>query len=93
MRCLECHTERVPTTRNRLWITETDPLEKALDKAARQWPEERSRARLLVRLALFGSEHLDAGHEPAQEARRAAVMLAGCYSESYLRDLRADWPA
>lgn len=88
----------MPTTRNRLLVTESDDLARALDDAAAEWPEERSRARLLVRLALAGRDHLDARHESALEARLAAIIgnagsLAGCYGEDYLRDLRADWPA
>src|ERR1019366_8168817 len=42
---------QVPTTRPRHVITETDEIARAIDDAAKRWPEDRnSRARLLLHL-------------------------------------------
>lgn len=88
----------MPTTRQRYLITESDRLKLALDDAARRWPEERSRARLLVRLAEQGHDSLvDAASESAA-ARRAVIertsgMLTGVYGPGYLETLRQEWPA
>jgi hypothetical protein len=49
----------MPTTRPRHLITETDQVAKALDDAARRWPEDRhSRARLLLHLVEEGHRAL-----------------------------------
>ncbi|MDQ1744816.1 MAG: hypothetical protein QOE23_3155, partial [Pseudonocardiales bacterium] len=49
----------MPTTRPRHLITETDPVAKALDDAAKRWPEDRdSRAKLLLHLVEEGHHAL-----------------------------------
>ena len=88
----------MPTARPRHVITETDDVARALDDAARRWPEERSRSKLVLRLLAEGHRAVKADHEDGVEARRAAVLrtsgaLAGAYGPNYREDLRADWPS
>lgn len=68
----------------------------ALDVAARQWPHE-SRSRLLLRLVEAGRAALE--EERTEEARnRLAAIGATCgkyaevFGDSYLAELRQDWP-
>lgn len=88
----------MPTARPRHTITETDEIVRALDVAARTWPEERgARGRLLLRL-------IDAGRNAVQTQRgadaarrresiaRTSGALTGTYSPGYLDRLREDWP-
>jgi hypothetical protein len=94
-----CYTDaRMPTTRPRLTITETDKLADTLDAAAARWPEIRSRRELLLRLVEQGKEVLDRERAEAAERRRDAVRrtsgaLTGSYEPDYLERLRDDWPA
>jgi hypothetical protein len=79
-------------------ITETDQVARALDEAARHWPGERERRRLLLRLIEEGHRALREQNERARSARIAAVRatsgaLTGVYEHGYLERLRADWPA
>lgn len=88
----------VPTTRRRHVVTETDEVARALDRAARRWPQESSRARLLVRLALHGDREVAAESESVLEQRLAAALrhhgaLSDVYEPGYLEELRRDWPA
>jgi hypothetical protein len=88
----------MPTDRPRHTITETDDVKRALDDAARRWPEERgARARLLLRLVGEGHDAIRArGATEADERRQAlertAGRLTGVYDEDYLAQLRDDWP-
>jgi len=91
----------VPTTRPRIVITETDAVAQALAVAARRWPQERGRARLLLRLVEEGARASgEAEDRAAQERRRlrleaverTAGVGTGWYPAGYLEDLRADWP-
>lgn len=88
----------VPTTRPRHLITESDDLARALDDAARRWPEDRhSRAKLLVHLAEEGHRALIAGSQRKRSRRLAAIQstsgaLSGTYGPDYLKQLREDWP-
>jgi hypothetical protein len=89
----------MPTRRPRHLITETDQVAKALDEAAKRWPEDRnSRAKLLLHLIDEGHHALveEAGRH--REVRLAAVRrtsgaLTGTYHADYLDQLREDWPA
>jgi hypothetical protein len=80
-------------------ITESDALAKAIDDAARLWPEVKDeRAELLRRLIDRGIESVEAEFNKQIEARRKAVMevagsLSGIWPENYLEELRAEWPA
>ncbi|SDP70198.1 hypothetical protein SAMN04487905_107184 [Actinopolyspora xinjiangensis] len=78
-------------------ITETEEVTEALDEAARHWPEERSRGRLLLRLITEGHHALRRTDAEITVKRRAAIerqrgALTGAYDEGYLAELREDWP-
>lgn len=84
------------TTRPRHLITESDQVAEALDDAAKRWPDETSRARLLVRLAEEGHRVVAAGLQKAARDREAAIRrtsgrLTGVYGMDYLAKLREDW--
>ena len=89
----------MPTLRNRHMITESDALAKAIDNAARLWPElADERAELLRRLLDRGIESVEAEHNELLKTRRKVVMevagsLSGVWPENYLEELRAEWPA
>lgn len=87
----------MPTTRPRHFVTETDDLASALDRAAERWPGV-SRPQLLVRLAMEGDRAATAAREDLRARRLRAIeelsgALTGIYEPGYLEDLRADWPA
>ncbi len=96
-RAVRCHTDRMPTTRRRHQVTETDELAAALDAAQARWPEV-SRGRLLVVLALEGFRTALAEPQDRRAARRREAVLrhagalSGAYPEGYLAALREDWP-
>lgn len=86
----------MPTTRPRVLVTETDELKRALDEAARRWPDQ-SRSALLVRLALEGHQATQAEQALVVQSRVDAVeRWSGFFSEGYEPDLleriREDWP-
>jgi hypothetical protein len=89
----------MPTTRPRHLITETDKVAKALDDAARRWPEDRARrAKLLLHLVEEGHHALLDRSDERRKARLAAIArtsgaLTGTYQAGYLDSLREDWPA
>jgi hypothetical protein len=89
----------VPTTRPRHLITETDQVARALDDAARRWPEDRdSRAKLLLHLVEEGHQLLRDQAAQRQRQRLDAIhetsgALTGTYEAGYLERLRDDWPA
>ena len=89
----------MPTTRRRHLITETEAVARALDDAARRWPEDsHSRPKLLLHLLEEGHRAVIQSDEEELTARREAVersrgALTGVYGVSYLRQLREEWPA
>lgn len=88
----------MPTTRRRHVVTETEQITRALDDAARRWPEERNRAKLLLRLVHEGHQAVIAQHKRRVTARQEAIArtsgaLTGSYGRDYLTELREDWPA
>lgn len=88
----------MPTERRRHTLTETEEVARALDDAARRWPDERGRpSRLLLRLVRAGHEAIGAEREDDAARRRDAIrhtsgVLTGAYPEGYLARLRGDWP-
>jgi len=89
----------MPTSRPRHVITETEAVARALDDAAKQWPEEREhRGRLIVRLVEEGHRALGQSSRHQAARRREAIartsgVLTGLYGPNYLDKLRRDWPA
>jgi len=79
-------------------VTETDEVARALDDAARLWPEERGdRSALLRRLIERGSQATRAEGEAEFAARRKAIratagVLSGLYSPGEAARLRDEWP-
>lgn len=88
----------MPTSRPRHSVTETDEIVRALDAAARRWPQDAdSRSQLLHRLIDLGWSTLHAELADDEDARHDAVdatagALTGAYPAGYLQDLREDWP-
>jgi hypothetical protein len=89
----------MPTTRPRHLVTETDQVAKALNDAARRWPEDRgSRTKLLLHLVEEGHRALLDKAGERRRVRLAAIRhtsgsLSGVYDGDYLERLREDWPA
>jgi hypothetical protein len=86
----------MPTTRPRYQVTETPEVTRALDRAAKRWPDE-PRSKLLLRLIEVGGDVLEHDERAEDGAHRAAVLgSSGRYAEAfgpdYLAELRADWP-
>lgn len=79
-------------------ITETDQVARAIDDAARRWPEEGgNRPRLLLRLLEEGHRAVTGERQRRVTAHRDAVAgtsgtLTGMYEAGYLDDLRSEWP-
>ena len=87
----------MPTTRARHVVTETDTIARAIDDAAKRWPDETRRGRLLLRLIEEGHGVVIGSEEQQRIERRAAVKqtrgaLTGMYEPGYLERLREDWP-
>ena len=77
-------------------VTETAALTAALDAAATTWPGV-PRSELLARLALAGADAHRHAELDAQANRRAAVArlagsMTGRFGQTYLDDLRQEWP-
>jgi hypothetical protein len=88
----------VPTSHPRHTITQTDEVTRALEDAARRWPENRDRpAKLLLSLVREGQRAIAVEDEQATADRREAIArtsgaLTGTYPRGYLGRLRRDWP-
>jgi hypothetical protein len=88
----------MPTTRRRHLITETDEVARALDDAAKLWPDlAERRGKLLVRLVEEGGRVVNEERERRVAARRTAIresagIFTGVYPPNYLEELRKDWP-
>lgn len=87
----------MPTARPRHVITETDPVARALDAAAKRWPEGRDQRTKLVVHLLEGDRAItkDASDKAAARRdalRRTSALLSGAYGPRYLEELREDWP-
>jgi hypothetical protein len=93
-----CYTRLVPTARPRHTITQTDEVTRALEDAARRWPEDRERpTKLLLSLVREGRRAIAVEDERAAAERRDAIArtggaLTGTYPKDYLGRLRRDWP-
>ena len=80
-------------------ITESDQLARALDHAAKVYPElVNERAELLRCLIERGIQSLEAEYDEAIEARKKAIRevagsMSGIWPENYLEELRNEWPA
>ena len=90
------YTSAMPTTRPRYQVTETDAVARALDLAAREWPDE-PRSRLIRRLLALGGKVLERTQTEEQLARQIAVRETSgkypdAFDDNYLAELRKDWP-
>jgi hypothetical protein len=89
----------MPTTKPRHVITETEAVARALDEAARRWPQDRhSRAKLLLHLVEEGhrallDEHAEQTRKRLEAISRTSGTLTGAYDPDDLAKLREDWPA
>lgn len=87
----------MPTSRRRHTITESDEIARALEDAARAWPDEPSASARLVRLIGEGRRAVHR-HEADELARRHKAIedtsgaLTGVYPEGHLARVRDDWP-
>lgn len=88
----------MPTARPRHSITETDDVARALEDAARHWPDHRERpGKLLLDLVYEGHRAIATVAQRTGADRRAAIertggALTGSYPAGYLERLRSDWP-
>lgn len=79
-------------------ITESDALAKAIDDAARIWPDAKDeRAELLRRLIDRGIESVESEASEKLETRRQAIKnvagsLSGIWPENWREEMRAEWP-
>lgn len=80
-------------------ITETDEVERAIDDAAKIWPELRDdRAALLRRIIDRGAEAVRDGAVAEISERRRAIretagMFRGMYPPGEAARLKDEWPA
>jgi hypothetical protein len=78
---------------------ETADIARALDLAAKAWPDLADKpGALLRRLILLGRNTLAHERATADDAREQAIdatagALAGVFGPEYVHELRDDWPA
>ena len=87
----------MPTARPRHQITETPAVARAIDAAAKRWPDE-PRSKLLLRLVDAGGAAIEEVEDVRARERRAAIeassgKYADAFGTDYLADLRSDWPS
>ncbi len=86
----------MPTARPRYQITETPAVARAIDRAAKRWPDE-PRSKLLLRLVHAGGAALGQVDDLAMSKRQQAIEASSGkytdgFSSDYLTELRRDWP-
>ncbi len=84
----------MPTRIARTQVTQTPPVARALEIAAKEWPEV-PRSELLARLAALGAELVATAQADRRAARRRALDESHGtidYPDGYLEELRRDWP-
>jgi hypothetical protein len=88
----------MPTTRPRHQVTESDAVHRALQLAARRWPQDAAHpSRLLKNLIERGEQAINGEQERAQRRRRDAIRRhrgegTGDYPPGYLKEVRRGWP-
>ena len=87
----------MPTARRRYQVTESDDVERALNEAAKEWPDE-PRSRLILRVIRAGGDAVAQRERAIAEAKEAAIArvcgaYSGVFGADYLSHLRDDWPA
>jgi len=88
----------MPTARARHMITETDEIARALDEAAKRWPELAGERSELIRRVLVSAANDAVTLEEARIARkREAILtnagtLSGIWPQGWLQELRGEWP-
>jgi hypothetical protein len=84
----------MPTTLTRIQVTQTPPVTRALEIAAKEWPGV-PRSELITRLLTAGAQSVEGARAERRAARRKALEeTRGTidYPPRYLEDLRRDWP-
>lgn len=83
----------MPTTRPRYRVTETPVVARALEVAAKRWPDE-PRSKLLLRLVDAGRGVLEREQDAQDETHHAAVMASsGRYPEAFAPGYRGELQA
>jgi len=86
----------MPTTRPRHQVTETPNVQRAIDLAAKRWPDK-PRSKLVIDLIEAGARSIEIELDQAQAEHRRAVEAAagsmtGMFGPNFLEELRKDWP-